>query len=177
MKNIEDFIRENKEEFNVDFPSDRVWNNISNKLNTQKSKFSWKPYMAAASIMLFISLTWIIANQKFNGNTAATSNNIPSEIQEAQIQFASLIEIKRNELSQYKSTNPELVRDFEYQLVELQRNYKALLPQLNDANKKDIVLQAVIENLQMQVNVLNQQIEIINQLKNKRNETEEIVPL
>lgn len=177
MKNIEDFIRENREEFNADVPSEKVWNAISNKLNSQKNKFSWKPYMAAASIMLFISLTWIIANHKFNGDSQTTASNIPIEVQEAQVQFSSLIEIKRNELNQYRSTNPELIKDFEHQLIELQKNYKALLPQLNDVNKKDIVLQAVIENLQMQVNVLNQQIEIINQLKNPKNETEEIVPL
>ncbi len=177
MKNIEDFIRENREEFNEDFASERVWHNINSKLHSQKSKFSWKPYMAAASIMLFISLTWIIASHKFNRDSQNIANNIPMEVQEAQVQFSSLIELKRNELNQYRSTNPELIKDFEHQLIELQKNYKLLLPQLGDQNKKDIVLQAVIENLQMQVNVLNQQIDIINQLKNNKHETEEIVPL
>ena len=114
--------------------------------------------------------------EKLNKNEALPST-VSEEVQDAQVQFSSLIEIKRNELKQYKKDNPELVRDFEHQLVELQLNYKQLLPQLKDEKKRDVVLQAVIDNLQMQVEILNQQIEIVKQYKKPKNDTEEIVPL
>lgn len=177
MNKLEEIIKQNREEFDTEIPSEMLWNSIHAKLQKQKNGFSWKPYAAAASIMLFIAFTWLIANHKFNGPDLNSTSSIPAEIKEAQVQFASLIELKRNELNQYKATNPSLIKDFEYQLIELQKNYATLLPQLKDENKRDLVLQAVIENLQMQVNILNQQIEIINQLKTSKNETEEIVPL
>ncbi len=178
MKRLEDIVKQNREDFDSEVPSDLLWNSIQANLQKKQNKTSWKPYVAAASIMLFISFTWIIANHKLNSNVEYSSTDLPVEVKEAQVQFTSLIEIKRNELNQYRNTNPELVKDFEFQLLELQKNYTQLLPQLKDDNKKDIILQAVIENLQMQVEVLNQQINIISQLKqHKNNETDEIVPL
>lgn len=178
MNRLEDFIKEHKEEFDTEIPSDRIWLSIEAKLQKKQKKLVWKPYLAAASVMFFISFTWIIANHKLNANSDYAKSEIPLEVKEAQVQFSSLIEIKRNELNQYRKSNPDLVSEFEHQLVELQKNYALLLPQLKDENKKDIILQAVIENLQMQVDVLNQQIEIINQLKQQNtNETDKIVPL
>ena len=178
MKRLEDIVKQNREDFDSEVPSELLWNSIQANLQKKQNKTSWKPYVAAASIMLFISFTWIIANHKLNSNVEYSSTDLPVEVKDAQVQFTSLIEIKRNELNQYRNTNPELVKDFEFQLLELQKNYTQLLPQLKDDNKKDIILQAVIENLQMQVEVLNQQINIISQLKqHKNNETDEIVPL
>ncbi len=178
MNRLEDFIKEHKEEFDAEIPSDRIWLSIEAKLHNRQRELLWKPYVAAASVMLFISFTWIIANHKLNANSEFVKSEIPLEVKEAQVQFSSLIEIKRNELNQYRNSNPDLISEFEHQLVELQKNYAILLPQLKDENKKDIILQAVIENLQMQVDILNQQIEIINQLKQQNtNETDKIVPL
>jgi chromosome segregation ATPase len=176
VMDIEKLIRENRADFDSEIPSEKVWSSISKNLQSKKKKFSWKPYMAAASVMLFITCTWLIANQKLTDVDSQTST-VSEEVQDAQVQFSSLIEIKRNELKQYKKDNPELVRDFEHQLVELQLSYKQLLPQLKDEKKRDVVLQAVIDNLQMQVEILNQQIEIVKQYKKPKNDTEEIVPL
>ena len=178
MNRLEDFIKDHKNDFDTEIPSDRIWLSIDAKLQKKQKKLVWKPYLAAASVMFFISFTWIVANHKLNSKSDYVKNEIPQEVKEAQVQFASLIEIKRNELNQYRKSNPDLISEFEYQLVELQKNYALLLPQLKDENKKDIILQAVIENLQMQVDILNQQIEIINQLKQQNtNETDKIVPL
>jgi len=177
MKRLEDIINQNREVFDTEVPSEMVWHSLHSKLQKKQNRFSWKPYVAAASVMLFISFTWLIANHKLNNKEEYYSNDIPQEVKEAQVQFTSLIELKRNELNQYKSTNPTLVKDFEHQLLELQKNYTQLIPQLRDENKKEIILQAVIDNLQMQVEVLNQQIEIISQLKQHQNESDEIVPL
>lgn len=178
MKSLEDIIKQNREEFDSEIPSEQVWSHIQSKLNKQKNVFTWKPYMAAASIMLFIMGTWLIANYKFDSkNSTVASSTIPNEVKEAQVQFTSLIELKRTELNAYRNAQPELINEFDKQLTELKNNYNSLLPQLQDANKRDIVLQAVIENLQMQVNVLNQQIEIINQLKTQQNETNNPIQL
>ncbi len=174
---IEKFIKENRAKFDTEVPSEQVWNSISSRLNKNTKKHSWKPYMAAASIMLFITCTWLIANHKLDQNANLNENNVDATVLEAQVEFTSLIEIKRNELNQYKKDNPELINDFERQLIELQVSYKQLLPQLKDEKKRDVVLQAVIDNLQMQVEILNQQIDIVKQYKQPKNDTEEIVPL
>lgn len=169
MKRIEEVITQNREDFDTELPSEMLWNTIQFRLQKKQQRNSWKPYLAAASVMLFISFTWLIENTKLNEKSDNTVNNLPAEVTEAQAEFTSLIEIKKNELIQRKSENPELVNDFEHQLIELQKNYYSLLPQLKDHDKKDYVLQAVIENLQLQVDILNRQLEILNQIKNNSN--------
>ncbi len=174
---LEKYIKENIADFDTEIPSEKVWNAISSKLNKKQKQFVWKPYVAAASVMLFLAATWLLADIKLSNKTINEDEVISAEVQQAQVQFSSLIEIKRNELNRYKKDNPALVSDFEHQLVELQTSYHQLLPQLRDEKKRDVVLQAVIENLQMQVDILNQQLEIIKQYKEPKNDTEEIVPL
>lgn len=177
MKRLEDIIRENKAAFDEELPSELKWEHIQTKLQTKQKRNVWKPYMAAASIMLFMALTWIVADRKLSSRYENESAQVQEEVQDAQVQFTALIEIKKNELHQYKSKYPELINDFDKQLVELQNNYKSLLPLLKDNNKRDIVLQSVIENLQLQVNILNQQIEIIKQYKTQKNESKKVVQL
>lgn len=174
---LEKFIKENRAEFDTEMPSEKVWNSISSKLQKKQKQFVWKPYVAAASVMFFLAFTWLLADIKLSSRTTNEQDVVSAEVQQAQIQFSSLIELKRNELNSYRKDNPALVSDFEHQLVELQTNYHLLLPQLKDEKKRDVVLQAVIENLQMQVDILNQQLEIIKQYKGPKNDTEEIVPL
>lgn len=175
---LEKIIKEYRNEFDSETPSEEVWNSISDKLQRKNRKTNWKPYLAAASVMLFISLTWITTNYKFQPKHEMEFSAIPSEVSEAQVQFASIIEIKKNEIKQYKSVNPLLVKDFENQLIELQKNYHLLLPQLKDHDKKDYVLQAVIENLQLQVEILNKQLEILNKIKNtSKNEKNNFIQL
>lgn len=177
MKSLEDIIKENRSAFEEELPSGLSWESMHSKLQSKQKRTIWKPYMAAASIMLFMTLTWIVADKKLSTRYENESVQVQEEVQDAQVQFTALIEIKKNELHQYKSKYPELINDFDKQLVELQSNYKSLLPLLKDKYKRDIVLQSVIENLQMQVNVLNQQIEIIKQYKTQKNESKKVVQL
>lgn len=177
MKSLEELIIDNRTAFDEELPSTLKWETIQSKLQAKQKRNVWKPYMAAASIMLFMSLTWIVADRKLSSRYELESSQEQTEVQDAQVQFTALIEIKKNELHQYKNKYPELVNDFDKQLVELQNNYKSLLPLLRDKNKRDIVLQSVIENLQLQVNVLNQQIEIIKQYKTQKNESKKVVQL
>ncbi len=174
---LEKFIKEHRAEFDTEIPSEKVWNSISSKLNKKQKSYAWKPYVAAASVMFFLAFTWILADFKLSSRTMSEDDKVSAEVQHAQIQFSSLIELKRNELNSYRKDNPALVSDFERQLIELQSSYHQLLPQLKDEKKRDVVLQAVIENLQMQVDILNQQLEIIKQYNEPKNDTEEIVPL
>ena len=45
-----------------------------------------------------------------------------------------------------------------------------MLPQLSDENKKDLIVQALIENLQLQLEIINRSIEIIQNINNQNYE-------
>jgi len=50
----------------------------------------------------------------------------------------------------------------------LDSSYNSLKNQLNATPNREMLLEAMIQNLQLQLNVLNQQLNIINQIKESK---------
>lgn len=171
IDNIEKFIVSNKSEFEDDAPSDLMWQQIEISLKTKRKKSRIRSISVAASLLILFASSMFLFQLK-NDNSANADKVVNQEVLEAQSQFSSLIEIKRSELNQYKNDQPELINELNKQLKDLQLNYNALLPQLKDENKKDLIVQALIENLQLQLEVLNRSLEIVQNLNNKNHEKE-----
>lgn len=173
IDNLEKFISDNKSEFNIDAPSDKMWLNIENKLKSKKKKARFKSLSVAASLLIVFASSMFLVQMKTNTNTINTADVIVNkEVLTAQAQFSSLIEIKRSEINQYKNSQPDLVAELDKQLKDLQANYNMLVPQLKDDNKKEIIVQALIENLQLQLEILNRSLEIIQNINNTNHEKE-----
>ncbi len=171
IDNIEKFISANKSEFDVDLPSDQIWLQIEMNLKAKRKKNRIRSISVAASLLILFASSMFLFQLKNDTNVNA-DEIINKDVLEAQTQFSSLIEIKRSELNQYKNAQPELINELNKQLKDLQMNYNALLPQLKDENKKDLIVQALIENLQLQLEVLNRSLEIVQNLKNENHEKE-----
>ncbi len=171
IDNIEKFISANKSEFDVDLPSDQIWLQIEMNLKAKRKKNRIRSISVAASLLILFASSMFLFQLKNDTNVNA-DEIINKDVLEAQTQFSSLIEIKRSELNQYKYAQPELINELNKQLKDLQLNYNALLPQLKDENKKDLIVQALIENLQLQLEVLNRSLEIVQNLNNKNHEKE-----
>lgn len=171
IDNLERFIRDNKSEFDEDIQSDKMWIEIEENLKAKKNRSRMRSISVAASILLLFASSMFLFQLK-NNDVSNTDEIINQEVLDAQSQFSSLIEIKRSELNQYKNSQPELINELNKQLQDLQNNYKLLLPQLKDENKKDLIVQALIENLQLQLEVLNRSLEIVQSLKNENHEKE-----
>lgn len=171
IDNLERFIRDNKSEFDEDIQSDKMWIEIEENLKAKKIRSRMRSISVAASILLLFASSMFLFQLK-NNDVSNTDEIINQEVLDAQSQFSSLIEIKRSELNQYKNSQPELINELNKQLQDLQNNYKLLLPQLKDENKKDLIVQALIENLQLQLEVLNRSLEIVQSLKNENHEKE-----
>jgi anti-sigma-K factor RskA len=156
------FIRRHKADMEEDFDSELHWQQVAPKVQGRKVITLWRTYAVAASLMLLMAVGMILVSQK---KPASQKQIVLSkEVMQAQMEYATLIEIKRSELKAFKAKEPELCREFDMQLVELDHMYQDLLPQLRDENKQALVLPALIENLQMQLNILDQQLEIVQQL-------------
>lgn len=171
IDNIEKFISANKSEFDVDVPSDQIWLQIEMNLKAKRKKNRIRSISVAASLLILFASSMFLFQLK-NDTNINSDEIINKDVLEAQTQFSSLIEIKRSELNQYKNAQPELINELNKQLKDLQMNYNALLPQLKDENKKDLIVQALIENLQLQLEVLNRSLEIVQNLKNENHEKE-----
>ena len=88
----------------------------------------------------------------------------PNYAQEV-VQFTQLIEIKQNELKEIEKENPNLYKMFVADINKLDSSYNALKKELPENPNREQLLEAMIENLRLQTEILNQQLSIINQIK------------
>lgn len=103
--------------------------------------------------------------------TIDTSNEINSLVPEYAPQvneFAKLVAIKQDELKALAPEQPELYRQFTTDINQLDSSYISLRSQLRISPNREMLIEAMIQNLQLQLNVLNQQLNIINQIKQSK---------
>ena len=95
-----------------------------------------------------------------------------------QAQYASLVESRRTELKSIAKSDPQLYKEFSAEIAKMDSTYKKLKNDLPSSPDQESVLKAMIHNLQIQTQVLNQQLNVIedfnNQKKQQNNESKNI---
>ena len=186
FRKLEKFVGDNRKEFDDEVPSVAVWQNIAAGLaEKQQKKFILTPlykWSIAASILLTAGITifLMLNNKKPTGNftasvktdSAANANNAPDNTPEVN-EFAKLVTLKQEELKALAPEQPELYKKFTTDINQLDSSYKSLKGQLSVTPNREILIEAMIQNLQLQLNVLNQQLNIINQIKQSKKSNHE----
>ena len=88
-------------------------------------------------------------------------------------QFVQLIGLKQDQLKTLAKEQPELYKKFTSAINQLDSSYNTLKNQLSSTPNRELLLGAMIQNLQLQLNVLNQQLNIINQIKESKKYNDE----
>jgi hypothetical protein len=178
MSKLEQFINDNREHMDDAHPSYKVWEKIEVAVDKKKKKsFLLTPFMkwsVAASVLILVGLGgYYIAKQ--NKTTEQTStisvDQDPSEVS----LIARTISMKQEELKVLSKDQPELYGKFTTDINQLDSSYKALKTQLKGTPNREVLIEAMIQNLQLQLNVLNQQLNIIHQIKDSKNYSHEEV--
>jgi len=173
---LEKFIKENRRDFDSFEPPADLWNKIEAGLD-QKTKakplkdrvVKLKFVLRIAALFLLISTIGVVyINRKTKGSVDIASIN--PELAKQQSRYASIIEYKREELVQIKSQEPQLYHEFSTEIAKLQANYRKLQRDLKTSPNQEMTLRAMIKNMQVQADVLNQQLLIIQQLKQLKTE-------
>jgi hypothetical protein len=185
-KRLEDFIRMNKEEFDDLEPSADLWKKIEKHLpaeGTMPKKREAKTFSlnfvlrVAASVILVmgVSFALYLRHEKRAGIDYAAIN--PTYARQ-QMHYASLVQSKRSELKTIAKSDPQLYKEFSAEIAKMDSTYKKLNNDLATSPNQELVLRAMIRNLQIQTEVLNQQLNVIEQYnqmkKEQKNETKNI---
>jgi len=191
MNNLEKFIRDNREDFDAYKPSDDVWNNLEKEFGKPApggivKSMQWRKWAAAAAVLIFISTgvfflvkqrTAVVSNpvalQPSTDSPAKSSTEvdiagIDPEYAKEVTQFNLLIEARYTELKKIAKEQPALYSQFAGDISKLEASYKTLKSQLPVNPNKEMLLQAMIQNLQLQIDLLNQQLNIIQQIKQSK---------
>lgn len=184
---LKKFIEDNREEFDDRTPSAKVWANIESSLSPKKEKrsiirplYKWS-MVAAAVLIISTGVYFVMFDKKTPDETTvssgheATGADSPESLTPQMNQFVKMIDMKQEELKTLAAEQPELYKKFSNDLNQLDSSYNTLKTQLNSAPNREMLLEAMIQNLQLQLSVLNQQLNIINQIKqSKKNSHEKI---
>ncbi|MBO0935200.1 hypothetical protein J2I47_01440 [Fibrella sp. HMF5335] len=193
---LENFIREHRDEFDQDAPTDAVWQRLAAQLpgsptvdrtaETVKPTLG-RPFLAvqksnsiagrwwavAASVALLLGVLWWV-NARYDlaeqPEVVAVSPTYAKEV----AQYASMIDDKRAELQQLTQSNPALYQQFANDLDRLEASYSSLKKDLPETPNQEILIQAMIQNLQLQIDLLNEQLRVIQRMK-QQNTTHETV--
>lgn len=179
-KRLEHFIQDNKKDFDLYEPPADLWDRIDTQLRkAEKAKETpRKEKVIRLSILLKVAATLIVVlsmgllfwkNQSM-GNAAPTLSSIDPQMAQQQVQYASLIEIKRSELKRIEKEEPELYQTFSAELKKMDASYEKLKSELPESPNQERTVRAMIRNLQIQVEVLNQQLIIIQQINQFKKE-------
>ena len=111
--------------------------------------------------------------QRSNNNNVTNENNYNADAE--LFHFTKLVKIKLKQLLTIKDESPELYEHFAADYKKLDAYYNDLSEQLKTNPNKEILLEKMIANLQLQIGLLNEQLKVVRQLKNyKKDKANEI---
>jgi len=173
---LKKFIWDNRKAFDDATPASKVWENIEVSFTPQKKKkltlapvYKWS--MAAAAMLILASGIYFINNRNTGEVIAVVKtdtvdiNTVAPDYAPEMVQFVKMIDTKQEELKMLAKDQPELYHEFSTAINQLDSSYNNLKSQLSATPNREVLLEAMIQNLQLQLNVLNQQLTIIHQIK------------
>src|SRR5258706_5556202 len=176
------FIDDNREAFDSEDPGPRLLQNLTSRLshNSRPKKKVALNFMhwAAATVGLVIVSIVLYYTMQWQNNTAiveAGPDRVEERIEVADPVYASqidhyreLIGLQQTELRKVEKEQPELYHQFAKDINQLDSAYRMLKTTLVSNPNKEMLLEAMISNLQLQTDLLNRQLLIIKEIKQKR---------
>lgn len=179
---LENFIKNNKQSFDVYNAPEGLWDKLEEQLNTHQKKQQKSGnlnlfitvFKITALFIMVLSFGFLWGN--YQKQQSLKLENINPAYAKKEIQFSSLIENKQEVLKSLSKVDPSLYQNFLLEQLKLENEYKFLNKQLASSPNKDRIVKAMIRNLQLQIDLLNQQINISNEVKQfKKQENEQAI--
>lgn len=166
---LEKYIRENKDKLDTGVPRDAVWDSIEKELeeDVPKKIFNLTNLWKVAAVFFFGLSIYLLSqmNQTADVMSNQVAETLDAEFLETENFYASQISTKRSLLMENGTNNPELVKDFTSDINKLGSIYQTLKEELNSDNT-EALQNALIQNLQLRMELLNQQLMILENVKN-----------
>ncbi|UAM98790.1 hypothetical protein K8354_02895 [Polaribacter litorisediminis] len=161
---LEHFFSEN--DFDFDQPNTGHEKRFERKLNRQQpthQKTPWKWLSVAASVVLVLGF-WLGSNHQKRQIELA---DISPKMQEVQNYFVSTINRELKTIEKNRSLDTEtIIEEALDELEELEDNYKLFIKELNNIGNTTKIINAMIKNYQQRLEILENVLQQIEQIKN-----------
>jgi len=162
---LENFIIENSSAFNDSEPSPELWNKIDQNLDP-KRRVNFGLIWKVAAVIFLASTIFLLLDRQAE---TAHGPTLSQEFMEAEDYYVSMISQRRQLITEKLTTAQEKaflseINDLDSMYLELKKTY-----QTNASNER--ILDAMINNLQLRLGILNRQLEILENIKGQTDET------
>ncbi|MBT8183054.1 MAG: hypothetical protein KJO53_15855 [Eudoraea sp.] len=183
-RNIEKLFKTLQGSFDTEEPGEgheeRFLQKLSNSKGvvrlTPKKNNWWRPLSIAASIMLLFAVGTSLYTSRPSIDEQVAK--ISPEVSQTQFYFANLIEGQINDM--VNESTPEtkkLVDDTLIQLDKLEINYKKLEQDLINGGNSKLILSAMITNFQTRIDLLQEVMDKIENIKTFKNYNDENITI
>lgn len=162
---FERFISENRDLFDQEEPGEMLWAQIHSRTKKRDYSVYWK----VAAVILMVSTLALLWDRSFH--TASAIENEQAELGEFETveqYYNQMITERKVEL--LNTSNTQLRNEFLAELDMLDQRYQDLKKTYLNQNSSEMLTDAMINNLQIRLELLNQQLRILQSLKEQKNE-------
>lgn len=176
MEKLKSFIDNNREGFDDEMPSAKVWGEIESKLPNDRGRFvpvRWLWTLGAAAAMVVIMLGAYIfmiqspieVAQQSTNQPVYRLSNVSEEMAEVEAYYLAEVNDRIEEMKQFPEGEEYLSA-----VEELRAEYENLCVELGRGADRSKIIEAMIQNYRMRLEILE---EMLEELRKWHNETEE----
>jgi hypothetical protein len=150
---LEEYVRGHSHEFDMLEPDDALWVKIEKKLDKGK-KIRLSYYLSRAAVVAAIFALSFMVQQYF----FREKNRMPEipELKEAEMYYSGLIDTKLKEIKPYLTEYPDIEKEMDADMSQLDSVYTGLKNDLKDNVSNQEVIEAMIQNYRMRIEILEQ---------------------
>ena len=175
---LEKYILDHREDFDDLEPDQALWDRV----DTRKApviRINWKDiaWKAAAVAVIFVASYFFhdyMASRRqpspMMGENRSEASPMAKELIEAEAYYTSRIDLKKDEVFRLTAGNPEIRREIDMELVDLDRVYNELKADLNDNAANEEVIEAMIQNYRLKLDILEEMLMMLKQSNEPQNE-------
>jgi len=174
MKNLEEYLRSQRDNLDIHDPPQEAWEEVQKNLpRIAKTRSLRSQYWGiAASLLILISALFYMKGSG-EANNVLNQLALDQELVQVDRDYARQIALAQNSIDERQITiqkmiaaYPDLEMRFREDLQKLSSTYSKLKEDLPYNANQEVLLRAMIGNLQLQINVLENQLTIIERIKN-----------
>ncbi len=163
MDNLEKYISQNKEAFDMEVPSLNVWAGIQEQMEEVPVRRLrvWKQWRFAATVALLVVAGGIVGSYLNSAPTAKTLSDLSPEHAEMERYFNSQVNSKMAQLATYKKD-----QTVQADLADLDAIYAELQKELQHVpeGKEEQIIEAMINTYQTKIDILETVLEKVQSI-------------
>lgn len=181
---LKDFVNEHRDEFDTFEPRPDLWQDISKELPQKKiarviSLTYARVWQYAAVVALLIAVGFVI-RQYIPADTGrgpaqeipvASLDKVAPQIAEAEAYYTSIINEKKAQMGNFDLKALGIKDNLQQDISILDSAYAKLKTELLTTPNKEQIIDAMIQNLQLRMEILNQQVKTLEEIRKIKQQT------